>query len=268
MELGGGIGIHRRQERQGARMERWRSDGRVRRRAVFALALLAHAMLVGAMLRSHSSHEQSTLDATIETTIWLPPPAPRAVPRVLPPPRPTRLRSMPQPVVDPQAMRAPLLEARPIAQAAGTPEPPASAASQPLNLTLTRDQLRGVIAGVEADARTVARERARAVCAVAHRGRRQLLREGLARRRDRGALARRLLQDGADARCQGRPVQPWRRAAGQLQLGARIRDWRDARSPSCRRATARATCGSASWSSGVRPPERGRPGTGRRCRRR
>ena len=129
-------------------MERWRSDGRVRRRAVFTLALLAHAALVGAMLRSHSSRERSTADAAIETTIWLPPPpAPRAVPRVLPPPRPTRLRSMPRPVVDPQAIRAPLLEARPIAQAASAPEPPASVASQPLNLTLTRQQLRDVIAG-------------------------------------------------------------------------------------------------------------------------
>ena len=128
-------------------MERWRSDARVRRRAVFALALLAHAVLVGAMLRSHSSHERSAADPTIETTIWLPPPAPRAVPRVLPPPRPARLRSMPHPVVDPQAIRAPLQEARPVAQAASAPEPPASTASQPLNLTLTRQQLRDVTAG-------------------------------------------------------------------------------------------------------------------------
>ena len=131
-------------------MERWRSDGCVRRRAVFALALLAHAVLVAAMLRSHSRHEQSTADPTIETTLWLPPqPAPRAVPRASPPPRPTRLRSMPHPVADPQAIRAPLLEARPIAQAASAPEPPASAASQPLNLTLTREQLRDVIAGTK-----------------------------------------------------------------------------------------------------------------------
>ena len=128
-------------------MERWRSDGRVRRRAVFALALLAHAVLVGAMLRSHASHERSAADPAIETTIWLPPPAARALPRVLPPPRPARLRSMPHPVVDPQAIRAPLLEARPIAQAASAPEPPASAASQPLDLTLTRQQLRDVTAG-------------------------------------------------------------------------------------------------------------------------
>ena len=139
-------------------MERWRSDGRVRRRAVFALALLAHAVLVGAMLRSHSRHEQSTAAPTIETTLWLPPPAPRAVPRVLPP-RPTRLRSMPHPVADPQAIRAPLLEARPIAQAASAPEPPASAASQPLNLTLTREQLRDVIAGTKPTlGRSLARE--------------------------------------------------------------------------------------------------------------
>ena len=128
-------------------MERWRSDGRVRRRAVFALALLAHAVLVGAMLRSHSRHEQSTAGPAIETTIWLPRLAPRAVPRALPPPRPASLRSLPHPVVDPQAIRAPLQEARPVAPAASAPEPPASAASQPLNLTLTREQLRDVIAG-------------------------------------------------------------------------------------------------------------------------
>lgn len=129
-------------------MERWRSDTRVRRRAVFALAVLAHVALVGAMLRSRLSHEQATETATVEATIWLPPPpAPRAVPEALPPPRPTRLRSMPHPIVDPRAIRAPLLEARPIAQAASAPEPPASAPPPPLNLTLTRDQLRAVIAG-------------------------------------------------------------------------------------------------------------------------
>ena len=129
-------------------MERWRADTRVRRRAVFALALLAHAVLVGAMLRSRLDHERPTATATVEATIWLaPPPAPRAVPEALPPPRPARLRSMPHPVVDPQAIRAPLLEARSIAQAASTPEPPASAPPPPLNLTLPREQLREVIAG-------------------------------------------------------------------------------------------------------------------------
>jgi len=131
-------------------MERWRSDTRVRRRAVFALALLAHVALVGTMLRARLDHERPAAETTVEATIWLPPPqqpSPRTAPPPLPPPRPTRLRSMPHPIVDPQAIRAPLLQARPIAQAASAPEPPASAASQPLDLTLTRDQLRGVIAG-------------------------------------------------------------------------------------------------------------------------
>ncbi len=129
-------------------MERWRSDRRVRRNAVFALALLAHVALVGTMLRSRASRDRPPAESTVVATIWLPPPpSTRIAPPSLPPPRPTRLRSLPQPAPVPQAIRAPLLEARPIAQAASTPEPPASAASQPLNLTLTRDQLRAVIAG-------------------------------------------------------------------------------------------------------------------------
>ena len=128
-------------------MERWRSDARVRRRAVFALALLAHGVLVGALLRSRLDHERPGADATVEATIWLPPPpSPRTAPRPLPP-HPTRLRSVAHPAADPQAIRAPLLEARPIAQAASAAEPPASAASQPLNLTLTHEQWRAVIAG-------------------------------------------------------------------------------------------------------------------------
>ena len=130
-------------------MERWRSDTRVRRRAVFAVALLAHAVLVGAMLRSRLDHERPAATTTVEASIWLPPPPStrRVATQALPPPRPTRLRSLPQPVADPRAIRAPLLEARPVAQAASAPEPPASAASQPLNLTLTREQLRAVIVG-------------------------------------------------------------------------------------------------------------------------
>ena len=129
-------------------MERWRSDRRVRRNAVFALALLAHVALVGTMLRSRVNRDEPAADTLVGATIWLPPPpAPRTTPPPLQPPRPTRLRSLPQPAPEPQAIRAPLLEARPIAQAASAPEPPASAASQPLNLTLTRDQLRAVIAG-------------------------------------------------------------------------------------------------------------------------
>jgi hypothetical protein len=49
--------------------------------------------------------------------------------------------------VEPGAMRLPVPESTPIAQAASAAEPPASAASQPLNLTLSREQLRAIIAG-------------------------------------------------------------------------------------------------------------------------
>ena len=130
-------------------MDGWRGDASGRRRAWFALAVLAHVALVPTMLRSRVSHDQAPVGSTVEATILLtpaPPPA-RVVVAPLPSPRPTRLRSLPHPVVEPQAIQAPPLEAQPIARAASAPEPPASAASQPLNLTLTRDQLRAVIAG-------------------------------------------------------------------------------------------------------------------------
>jgi hypothetical protein len=127
---------------------RWGATPRGRRNAVLALAVLAHALLIAAMLRSRASDERTNAGATVEATIWLtPPPAQRAATEPLPQPHATRLRSIAHAAVEPQAIRAPVLEARPTTQAALAPEPPASAASQPLNLTLTRDQLRGVIAG-------------------------------------------------------------------------------------------------------------------------
>ena len=130
-------------------MDRWRGDASGRRRAWFALAVLAHGALVATMLRSRVGHDQAPVGRTVEATIVLtsPPPTARVVVAPLPPPRPTRLRSLPHPVVEPRAIQAPPLEARPIAQVASAAEPPASTASQPLNLTLTRDQLRAVIAG-------------------------------------------------------------------------------------------------------------------------
>ena len=198
-------------------MERWRSDTRVRRRAVFALAVLAHVALVGAMLRSRLSHEQATETATVEATIWLPPPpAPRAVPEALPPPRPTRLRSMPHPIVDPRAIRAPLLEAqadragRQRAGAAGQRAAPAVEPDAHARPVARRDRR------LEADARTVAGERARAVCAVADRRRRRLRGKGVAWRREGSARARRLLSPGADGAQPVRPVQPRQRAPDRV----------------------------------------------------
>ncbi len=128
-------------------MERWRADRRVRRRAVLALAVLAHAVLVVAMLHSRVSHERPDGGTTVEATILLAP-APARPARVATalPPRPTRLRSLPQPAPAPQAIQAPPLEPRPVAEAASAPAPVASTASQPLNLTLTRDQVKALIA--------------------------------------------------------------------------------------------------------------------------
>jgi hypothetical protein len=127
-------------------MAPWRQDAGVRRRAVFALALLAHGVLVVAMLSERVRHAGPDADSTAEATIVLQPPrqanaAPAAA-------RVTRLRAIPHAAVEPRTIEAPLLEPRPIALAASAPAPVASAASAPLNLTLTRDQLRAIVAGV------------------------------------------------------------------------------------------------------------------------
>ena len=129
-------------------MQGWRPHVRGRRRAVFGLALVAHVLLVGAMLLARVTLPRVDDTSTVMATLWqAPPPRPVArvpprepAPRVTPAPR---LRALPSPVVVPEAIQAPPLEA-PVASA---PALVASAASQPLNLTLTRDQLRAVIAG-------------------------------------------------------------------------------------------------------------------------
>jgi hypothetical protein len=112
---------------------------------VFALAAIAHVALVVAMWRSSLTHDEPAASRVVEATIWLPPaPMPRAAAVSLAAPRATRLRAVPHVHPDPLAIRAPVLESTPVAQVA---TPPASAASQPLDLRLTRDQLRAVIAG-------------------------------------------------------------------------------------------------------------------------
>ena len=129
-------------------MQQWEGGGRGRRRAVFALALFAHVALVGTMLRSRLYPDGPVDGRAVEATILLrPASALRAATTPLPPPHPTRLRAIPHADPDPRTIRAPVLEAAPIAQAASAAEAPASAASRPLDLTLTREQLRAVIAG-------------------------------------------------------------------------------------------------------------------------
>ena len=129
-------------------MQQWEGGGRGRRRAVFALALFAHVALVGTMLRSRLYPDGPVDGRAVEATILLrPASALRAATTPLPPPHPTRLRAIPHADPDPRTIRAPVLKAAPIAQAASAAEAPASAASRPLDLTLTREQLRAVIAG-------------------------------------------------------------------------------------------------------------------------
>ena len=134
-------------------MQRWRGNASGRRRDWFAWALLvlAHAAVVVTMLRSRVGHDETRESQAVEATILLRPAPPRRIVAMPSPPlrspRPTRLRSIPHTEPDTRTIRAPVLESLPIAQAASAPEPPANAASQPLNLTLTRDQLRAIVAG-------------------------------------------------------------------------------------------------------------------------
>jgi len=132
-------------------MDRWQADRRVQRRAVFAVGVLAHGVLIGAMLLSRVSHERPVGGPVIEAMIWpvpalsrapVPAPAPHARVTSAASPPPARRRSI-APPPDSQAIR---LAPEPLAQAASAPEPVSSAASQPLRLTLTRDQIKALIA--------------------------------------------------------------------------------------------------------------------------
>lgn len=129
-------------------MQRWREAGRGRRRAVFALAALAHVALVATMWRARLDNARSPEGRVVAATIWQPrAPAPRAAPAPLPAPRATRPRAPAREDADPHAIRAADPAPQPIAQAASAAEPPASAASTPLHLTLSREQLRAIVAG-------------------------------------------------------------------------------------------------------------------------
>jgi hypothetical protein len=128
-------------------MQRWREAGRGRRRAVFVLAALAHVGLVATMWRTRLEHDRPPEGRVVEATIWLPrAPAPRVAPPPLPAPRVTRPRAPAREDADAHAIRLPVPEPQPIAQAASAAEPPASAASAPPMLTLSREQMRSIIA--------------------------------------------------------------------------------------------------------------------------
>jgi len=133
-------------------MDGWRARDRGRRGAVLALALLAHGAVVGTMWHSRVTRERVPADPRAEATVWLTPtpsPLPRPTPAPLRSPAPSRLRAIAHVDPDPGAIHAPLLQPAPVAAAAtaSAADAPASAASQALQLTLTRDQLRAIIAG-------------------------------------------------------------------------------------------------------------------------
>ena len=127
-------------------MQGWRPQARGRRRVVFVVALLAHAALVGGMLVARVTLERARDASTLSVALWQAPPPRVVTPTALPAPRVApapRLRALPREAVVPEALRAPLVEA----QAASAPAPVASAASEPLRLTLSRDQLRAIVGG-------------------------------------------------------------------------------------------------------------------------
>ena len=133
-------------------MRRGGKAGRERpRRTVFALAALAHVVLVATMWRTRLDADPAREGHVLDATIWqTPAPPPHAAPVPLPAPRVTRVRRPRAPAredVDPHAMRLADPAPLPIAQAASAADPPASAASTPLDLRLSRAQLRAVIAG-------------------------------------------------------------------------------------------------------------------------
>jgi len=138
-------------------MQGWREAGRGRRRAVFALAVLTHVALVAMMWRARRERGRPPKERLVEATIWQPrAPAPRVAPARPPAPRvtPPHARARFHADVDQPAIRSPVPESAPITLAAGATAPsasvaesPASAASQPLDLSLSREQLRAIIAG-------------------------------------------------------------------------------------------------------------------------
>jgi hypothetical protein len=122
----------------------WGTTPRRRRNGVFALALAAHALLVLLMLRSPLRQDRAPEASVVEATIWVPRPASPAPPSIAtgpsvarPPSRAVVARPAPASVDAPQAITL-------------APPGPASAASAPpavpLNLTLSRDQIKALIA--------------------------------------------------------------------------------------------------------------------------
>jgi len=129
-------------------MDSWRARARGRRTAVFALALLVHAALLVLMSSARLKRDRVIDDRTVQALIvsspsWRTSHAADATPT---PVRAPHARSVPRAFADPRALLPPVFEPLPDPKPESAPEPPARTASAPLNLTLSRDQIRAMIA--------------------------------------------------------------------------------------------------------------------------
>lgn len=143
----------------------WATMPRRRRNAMFGLALAVHALLVLTMLHARLPQATAPGSAIVEATIWLPRPAtPTRSPMERKPPSVLRAPRPPMPVrVARPAPTAALVDVVPQAITLAPPAPAsaASAVNVPLRLTLSRDQLKALIAETKPTlAQSLARDRA------------------------------------------------------------------------------------------------------------
>ena len=129
-------------------MNGWHAQARGRRMAVFAFALVLHAALLMLISSARVRNAQVDDGRTVQAIIVPPPfartsPAADARPPLVPAPR---LRSMPLALAEPRAPMPLPPERQAIPRPASAPEPPVGTASAPLNLTLSRDQIKAMIA--------------------------------------------------------------------------------------------------------------------------
>lgn len=129
-------------------MDSWRAPARGRRTAVFALALLVHAALLMLMSSGRLMRDRVDDDRTVAALIVSSPTlrtshAEDVTPRPVRGPHP---RSVTRALAEPRALAPPALEPQPVPKPESASEPPAGTASTPLNLTLSRDQIRAMIA--------------------------------------------------------------------------------------------------------------------------
>jgi len=133
-------------------MNGWRARVRERRLVVFAFALVVHAALL--MLMSSAQMRRDPIDdgRTVQAIILPSSPARTSHPADAKPPAADtpHLRSLPRTFAEQRARVPQSLERQqteqPAPQPASPPEAPFGTASAPLNLTLSRDQIKAMIA--------------------------------------------------------------------------------------------------------------------------